>query len=102
MEAIARHLANNILALRKTRGLSQDQLAKLAEIPRSTLTHIESGGGNPSLQNLAKLSFALQVGIEELLSRPRNECELRSEAQIPVQRRAHGRALIYKLLPERI
>lgn len=102
MENIARYLADNILALRKARGMSQQQLAKQAEIPRSTLTHIESGSGNPSLQNLARLSTALQVGIEELLSRPRGEIELRAEAEIPVQKRAAGKAKIYKLLPDKV
>jgi len=102
MDKIARYLADNIVALRKKLGMSQQQLAKLAQIPRSTLTHIESGSGNPSLSNLARLSFALQVGIEELLSRPRTECVLFEEASIPVQKRSQGKALVYKLLPDRV
>lgn len=97
---VPRYLADNILTLRKKKSLSQDRLARLAEIPRSTLTHIESGSGNPSLQNLVKISLALQVSIEELVSRPRNECELLSPDQVPVQRR--GRTLVHKLLPEKV
>ena len=94
-------MADNIISLRKTKRLSQENLAKLAEIPRSTVTHIESGSGNPSLQNLIKLSLALQVGIEELLSRPRQECELRTAAQIPVAKRSQGKVRITKLLPDK-
>ncbi len=96
------YLADNIIALRKKKLLSQEQLSRLAEIPRSTLTHIESGSGNPSLQNLVKLSAALQVGLEELLSRPRNECELRELEQITVIKRSQGRVKIYKLLPDKV
>ena len=77
-------------------------LSRLAEVPRSTVTHIESGSGNPSLQNLVKLSMALQVGIEELLSRPRNECELRELDQIPVIKRSQGRVKVYKLLLDKV
>ena len=43
------HLADNIKALRATRGLSQQQIAKAAGIPRATWTHLESGGANPTL-----------------------------------------------------
>jgi transcriptional regulator with XRE-family HTH domain len=101
-DRIPQHLASNILNLRKKKSLSQDQLAKLAEIPRSTLTHIESGSGNPSLQNLAKISNALQVGIEELLSRPRSECELLTEEELPSQKRSQGHARLLQLLPEKL
>ena len=102
LERLPTYLAQNILSLRKKKGLSQDHLARLAEIPRSTLTHIESGSGNPSLLNLARLSAALQVSLEELLTRPRGEIELRGEADIPVQRRAQGKVRIAKLLPDKI
>ena len=39
------------------------------------MTHIESGSGNPSLHNLIKVAAALQVSIEELLTRPRTDNE---------------------------
>ena len=100
--AVAAYLSGNILALRKSRGLSQSQLAQLADIPRSTLTHIESGSGNPSLQNLSKISVALQVGVDELLSRPRNECSLILEADVPVQKRSHGKARLHRLIPDQV
>ena len=43
------HLADNIKAIRETRGLSQQQIAKAAGIPRATWTHLESGAANPTL-----------------------------------------------------
>ena len=73
MAEAPKYLAKNVEALRRLRQMSHNQLAQLAEIPRSTLTHIESGSGNPSLQNLLKVAQALQVSIEELLSPPREE-----------------------------
>lgn len=101
-DQIPRHLADNIASLRKAKGLSQDQLARLAEIPRSTLTHIESGSGNPSLLNLARVSQALQVSVEELLTRPRLHIELRRERELTVQTRGQGRVKVFKLLPDKV
>ena len=94
-------LAKNIESLRKLRKMSQMQLAELAKIPRSTLTHIESGSGNPSLQNLLKLAEALQVSVEELLSSPRPDIQLYQAANIPKNVRKTG-TTVYKLLPDTI
>ena len=62
------HLADNIKALRETRGLSQQQMAKAAGIPRATWTHLESGAANPTLAVLVKVAAALQVRLDELLA----------------------------------
>lgn len=85
-----------------TTAIHKCQLAKQADIPRSTLTNIESGSGNPSLVNLVKISDALGVGIEELLSRHRNDCVLISSENVPMQNRGNSQVQLYKLLPERI
>ena len=95
-------LAKNLIALRRQRGLSQGQLAKIAGIPRSTLTHLESGEGNPSLQLLAKVTAGMQVSIEELLSRPRASCKLIKSSDVPRQNRGQGLAVLFKLLPDLI
>lgn len=102
LDKTSRNLGHNIVSLRKKRGLSQFQLAKRSDLPRSTISNFESGIGNPSLQNLVKLSSALQISIEELLSSPRSECLLIKSENIPVQSRQNGQAHIYKLLPDKI
>jgi transcriptional regulator with XRE-family HTH domain len=99
---VSHYLADNLLALRKQRGMSQNSLSDLAAIPRSTITHIESGQGNPSLSNLCKLATALNVSIEELLSRPRSECTLLPASEVPVQARSGGKAKLFKLMPDRV
>ena len=102
LDKTSRNLANNIISLRKKRGLSQSQLAERSQLPRSTISNFESGIGNPSLQNLMKLSSALQISIEELLSPPRSECLLIKSHNVPVQIRQNGQAHIYKMLPDKI
>jgi XRE family transcriptional regulator, regulator of sulfur utilization len=96
------YLGKNIEVLRGKKGFSQQRLAKLAGIPRTTLTNIESGGGNPSLNNLVKISSALGVGIEELLSRPRSDCQIVRADNLPIQFRGKGQVKIFKLLPDKL
>ena len=102
LEHVSAYLADNIVTLRKRSELSQERLAEKAGIPRSTLTHMESGGGNPSLTNLCKLAAALGVGVEELLSRPRSDCSLLTAEQVPVHKRGAGKVLVHKLMPDKV
>ncbi len=102
LHSASRYLAINLLGLRRKRGLSQNQLSERADIPRSTITHMESGEGNPSLTNLCKLAAALGISIEELLSRPRNECTLLKAAKVPVLNRSSGKVRVHKLMPDTV
>ena len=102
LHSASRYLAINLLGLRRKRGLSQNQLSERADIPRSTITHMESGDGNPSLTNLCKLAAALNISIEELLSRPRNECTLLKAAKVPVLNRSSGKVRVHKLMPDTV
>ncbi len=65
-EGISRILSDNVIELRKMRGLTQSRLAQVSGIPRSTITYLESGTGNPSLWNMTKIANALEIKIEEL------------------------------------
>jgi transcriptional regulator with XRE-family HTH domain len=95
------YLSRNINELRSKRNLSQQQLAQMAGIPRSTLTYMESGDGNPSLSNLMRVAAALGVGVEELLSRPRSQISLIPSDKVPIQVRSGGLVRIHKLLPDK-
>lgn len=99
---LSKNLAENLASLRSRRGLSQAALARLCQVPRSTIAHVESGGGNPSLSNLSRISAALQVSVEELLSRPRPKCVLLKAGEVRAQKRNQGAATVFKLLPDPI
>jgi len=54
--------------MRAKLGLTQDDLAKKADIKYTTLMKVESGTVNkPSVQTIAKIAKALGVSIEDLL-----------------------------------
>lgn len=92
------HLADNIKAVREARGLSQQQIAKAAGIPRATWTHLESGGANPTLAVLIKVANALQVRVDELLAAPRQPARHLKASELTVRER--GAVRVRKLLPE--
>ena len=92
------HLADNIKGIREARGLSQQQIAKAAGIPRATWTHLESGAANPTLAVLIKVANALQVRLDELLAPARQPARLLRADELPTRQR--GDIAIRKLLPE--
>lgn len=92
------HLADNIKAIREARGLSQQQIAKAAGVPRATWTHLESGAANPTLAVLIKVANALQIRVDELLAAPRPPARHLRAAELPVRQR--GQVTVRRLLPE--
>ncbi len=99
-EPLGDRIARNVRQLRAARGLTQLQMAKVAQLPRATWTNLESGGANPTVSVLHKAAGALQVTVEELLSVPRAACEHFPLGTLPV--RAQGQAQVRKLLPHPI
>jgi transcriptional regulator with XRE-family HTH domain len=94
------NLAANLRRLREARGLSQQQMARLAGMPRPTWASLEAGGANPTLGVLARAAAALQVSIEELIGPPRTAARRFAAGEVPVRRRQG--ALLRPLLPEAI
>jgi len=63
------NLANNIKKLREAKGLSQEKLARLADVANNTLIKMESGENkNPTLETLKKVAKALEVSVDDLIN----------------------------------
>jgi len=63
------NLANNIKRLREAKGLSQEKLARLADVANNTLIKMESGENqNPTLNSLKKVAKALDVSVDDLIN----------------------------------
>lgn len=61
-------IGENIKRLRLQKDLSQDKLARLADIAFATLTKIESGETpNPTIETVKKIAAALGISIDELM-----------------------------------
>lgn len=67
-EKKTRSIGDKIKAWRKKKELTQDALAKKANIPYTTLAKIESDViENPSLQTITKIAKGLNVSLDELV-----------------------------------
>jgi DNA-binding XRE family transcriptional regulator len=53
--------------IRRKRGLSQDQLAKLSGVHRVTIARFETGKISPKLKTLERLAAALGVPIGKII-----------------------------------
>lgn len=63
------NLAKNITRLRKAKELSQEKLARIADVANNTLIKMESGENqNPTLETLKKVAKALEVSVDELIN----------------------------------
>ena len=59
----------NLKKLREKKGLSQDRLAKLADVANNTIIKIEQGeNANPTLDTLKKVAKALDVSVDDLIN----------------------------------
>lgn len=100
MDDVPAHLANNIRQLRETRGLSQQQCAKISGVPRPTWASLESGAANPTLSVLLKVAAALQITVEEMIRPPRAACQFYKAGSLP--QRAKSGCVVRQMLPESI
>lgn len=63
------NLAKNVEKLRKQKGLSQEKLARLADVANNTIIKMESGENkNPTLETLRKVAKAFDVSVDELIN----------------------------------
>jgi transcriptional regulator with XRE-family HTH domain len=99
-DELAERLARNIKELRDARGLTQAQIAKLADLPRATWANLESSAANPTLAVLHRVAVALQVPLEELIAAERAEAQIYKKGTLPSRDR--GDVSIQSLLPDKI
>ncbi|OHA64340.1 MAG: hypothetical protein A2843_02580 [Candidatus Wildermuthbacteria bacterium RIFCSPHIGHO2_01_FULL_48_27b] len=63
------NLAKNMERLRKQKGLSQEKLARLADVANNTIIKMESGENkNPTLETLRKVAKAFGVSVDDLIN----------------------------------
>ena len=67
-ESSKNNIAKTVNRLREKAGLSQEKLARLADVSNNTLINIEAGKqDNPTIETLKKIATALNVPIEDLI-----------------------------------
>jgi transcriptional regulator with XRE-family HTH domain len=62
-----RLLARNVLRIRKSKNLTQEQLAEMSGFSQQYISGLEKGQRNPTVVTVYELSLALGVNYIELL-----------------------------------
>ncbi|PIQ79792.1 MAG: DNA-binding protein [Parcubacteria group bacterium CG11_big_fil_rev_8_21_14_0_20_41_14] len=63
------NIADNVRKARKKAGLSQDKLAREADVAYNTVVKIESGENkNPTIETLRNIAKALDVSVDDLIN----------------------------------
>ena len=61
-------IGKTVKKLREKLGISQEKLARLADVSNNTVVNIEAGKqDNPTIETLKKVANALQVGVDDLI-----------------------------------
>ncbi|REK75844.1 helix-turn-helix domain-containing protein [Paenibacillus paeoniae] len=68
MSDIGRLVGENIRALRRAKGLSQEQLALRADINASYMGQVERGDKNPTIDVLNRIAAALHTPLETIVN----------------------------------
>ena len=59
-------MKNRLEELRKERGIKQEQLASVLEVSRQTISSLEKGRYNPSIQLAFKIARYFDMSIEDI------------------------------------
>jgi len=97
---LSARLARNLRHLREAPRPDPEAAGRAGRHPPRHLGHLESGMGNPTLAVLHRVAAALQVSLEELISRQHAACVLYPKGSLPS--RHPGHADVKKLLPDPI
>ena len=63
------NITKTLRKLREAKGLSQEKLARLADVANNTLIKMETGENkNPTLETLKRVAKALEVSVEDLIN----------------------------------
>lgn len=68
-------MENRVERLRKALGLSQEDLARAIRVSRQTVSSIETGKYNPSLELAFTIFDFFDLAIEEIFIHERSACD---------------------------
>lgn len=68
-------MKNNLESIRKSRGITQEDLAEILEVSRQTIGSLENGRYNPSIILAFKIAKFFNMHIEEIFIYEEDEYE---------------------------
>lgn len=86
LQITTNHLAQSVRAHRESRGFSIGTLSQMAGISKTSLSKIEAGQGNPSLEVLNRIANALNVPVGSLFGEEKH-------SQVHIIRQSEGQVV---------
>ena len=82
-------LNEKLQELRKSKGMTQEELAEVLYVSRTAISKWESGRGTPSIESLKQISAFFSVSIDDLLSAEKALSIAEQEHKVNQQNRIH-------------
>lgn len=73
MEKINENISMNLKLIRKTKGLTLEELSRISSVSKSMLGEIERGSTNPTINILWKIAEGLKIPLTKLIEEKNNE-----------------------------
>lgn len=98
MNSLAQTVGANVRRLRRNRGLSLVELGQHASVAKGTLTQLEAGRGNPTLDTIQALGRALGVAVSDLVTEHADDTPVvvRADDGVPVPEWPFAARLIHR------
>ncbi|NQX68936.1 helix-turn-helix transcriptional regulator [Paenibacillus alba] len=98
-EPIHKMVGRKLLNIRKTRGLSLDQVAELTGVSKAMLGQIERGDSNPTISVLWKIVSGLQISFTSLIEEDQPKITIVRAAELSPFEEEDGNYRAYPLFP---
>jgi transcriptional regulator with XRE-family HTH domain len=70
-------LSNNLYYFRRSKKMTQQQIADKLHVHRSTYTYYETGACCPSIERIIALADLFEVSLDELVRTPHILCDIK-------------------------
>lgn len=99
MEHIHKKVGKNLQSIRKTRGLSLDQVAELTGVSKAMLGQIERGDSNPTISVLWKIVNGLRISFTSLIEEDEPKISVIEADQLEPFLEQDGNYRVYPMFP---
>ncbi|MBM7646773.1 transcriptional regulator with XRE-family HTH domain [Scopulibacillus daqui] len=99
MDPIQEIIANNLMKIRKSKGLSLDKVSELTGVSKAMLAQIEKGKSNPTVSTLWKIANGLQVSFSSFLKEEKPKITKINIEELSPVIDADGNYIVYTPFP---
>ncbi|WP_068620154.1 helix-turn-helix domain-containing protein [Paenibacillus tuaregi] len=99
MEHIHKKVGKNIQAIRKSRGLSLDQVAELTGVSKAMIGQIERGDSNPTISVLWRIVNGLRISFTSLIEDEEPKISIINIEEIEPFVEQEGAYRVYPMFP---